>query len=996
MSAPAGWALPSLPRRLLSAALPGLLLLAAVALLLIGAVWADWRPVAWWPLPALGLALMWSAGPVVALALTAAAALAAWLVGPTALPGAVLLQLWLNWPALMLLRRLGVTPALDQPFMLRRFAVPMLMALPLAAAVLHQVGLVLLGTPAAAPLDMLARDAALIASSVAAGLPLSALLQHPAGLRLYHLRAPATAMGALLLLGAALTWALASLAGARLLPGGWLMALVAAALPLLARAEWLRSLDERREWRAKLDDAGLALAQWIPGESLTSSLGWQTRLGAPDPAEPLAWLDRVHAVDRMTLEERLPALLHEDDQDTLRHPIRLQDDDGAWLWHELRFQVVRRDPRGRARRVLASLQDIQWRRTAEERQRLSSGLFQHLHEGLAITDLEHRLLDANPAYWALMGELLDAPAGLVIDEGAPAAPDAGEALRRRLLGQTALPMDEAQLRRGGHDPEAIADTLADPAGHWQGLVKVRAAGGHAKTLRLTVSSIPEPAGPPRYRVLALTDLTQELQQQQALERLGRFDALTGLPNEHEFQRRLQAALQTSQQIGPGFMLCVARVDLDGFAAFNRRHGAIRADQALRELARRLGTALRQAPQWSDEVARLGGDEFGLLLRVQNAEEAQLALDRLVQVLRRPIDLDGEGDGAMVDVSLDSARTEPMTLGDDDPTVPGGLMPFAEDTLAPRLSASVGATLYPQDGGEAETLMRHAAHALYRVKRSGRDGVQFFDVEKRRHREAQAQAVLRVQQALDAGELCLYYQPKLDLVSGALLGAEALLRWRHPQRGLLAPATFLPTVERSGMAAQLGHWVLEQALDQLRRWRAAGLDIELSVNISPRHLAAPAFGPRLAALLARHPDVPPDRLVLELLESSALDDVEQAKRLLADCKRLGLRLAMDDFGTGYATLSVLKQLPLDQLKIDRSFVQTMLVDPQDRALVQGVIALAGQFGCALVAEGVESPAHAQALVALGCHVGQGSGLCDPLPPDELLDWARRRGPSGAIT
>ena len=152
-----------------------------------------------------------------------------------------------------------------------------------------------------------------------------------------------------------------------------------------------------------------------------------------------------------------------------------------------------------------------------------------------------------------------------------------------------------------------------------------------------MSSIPEPEGPPRYRVLALSDLTQDLQRQQALERIGRFDLLTGLPNEQEFQRRLQAALQASRDVGPGSMLCVARLDLDGFAAFNRRHGVARADQALRELARRLTTALRQQPQWSDEVARLGGDEFGLLLRVQSAAEAQLALDRLVQVVRRPID-----------------------------------------------------------------------------------------------------------------------------------------------------------------------------------------------------------------------------------------------------------------------------------------------------------------------------------------------------------------------
>lgn len=842
----------------------------------------------------------------------------------------------------------------------------------------------------------------------------------PAG----HRRLPAAAPAAILVV----TTGLLLVAGA-IWPmwreiAWWLLPLLGLAGVMHYRAERRRALAERGEWRTKIDSAGLSLAQWIPGESVAASAGWQSRLGAPDPADPLAWLERVHAVDRMKLEERLPGLMQggieeladghgPEGADTLHHALRLPGEDGGWVWHELRLRVARRDAAGRARRVLASLQDIQWRRTAEERQRMSSGLFQHLHEGLAITDLTHRLLDANPAYWTLMEALLEAPAGLVVD-GEGRSPDTAEALRRRLLGQPALPMDEAQLRRSGHDPEAIAEAIADPAGHWQGLVKVRGVGGQPRTLRLTVSSIPEPDGPPRYRVLALSDLTQEFQQRQALERLGRFDLLTGLPNEQEFQRRLQAALHTSQQVGPGFMLCVARVDLDGFAAFNRRHGAARADQALRELARRLTTALRQQPQWSDEVARLGGDEFGLLLRVQSAEEAQLALDRLIQVLRRPIDADADADGdgafdaeappttsglAAADLAegqaLDETPTSPMFFDSDYDAEYGAHVDSGFGSAegpsggALRLSASVGATLYPQDGGGAETLMRHAAHALYRVKRSGRDGVQFFDVEKRRSREAQAQAVLRVQQALEAGELCLYYQPKMDLATGELLGAEALLRWRHPQRGLLAPAAFLPTVERSGMAAQLGHWVLEQALEQGRLWRADGLDLELSVNISPRHLAAPDFIPRLEALLARHPDVPPDRVVLELLESSALDDIDQARRLLADCKRLGLRLAMDDFGTGYATLSVLKQLPLDQLKIDRSFVQTMLVDPQDQALVRGVIALAGQFGCALVAEGVESPAHARALLEMGCRVGQGSGLCEPLPPQALLAWARHR-------
>jgi diguanylate cyclase (GGDEF)-like protein len=735
-------------------------------------------------------------------------------------------------------------------------------------------------------------------------------------------------------------------------PGWWcLPALGIVAWPLLVlRARALSWQKERLHWSESLDACGLALAQWQPGRSFRASARWTALLGQGRADHPLAWLEQLHAVDRMHLEEGLGRLLHQAGSPPLQQALRLpaESDAGGWHWHELRLQVMKRDWRGRAQQVLASLQDIQWRRTAEERQRMSTGLFQHLHEGLAIIDPEHRLLDANPAYWALMQELL-APATLPLDEHE--APAAGR--MNSLLGQLALPLEEASLRRSGHHPEALAQALAAADGHWQGLVKLRGADGLARTLRVTLSTVPEPDGPPRYRVLALSDLSQELQQRQALAQLERFDALTGLPNEQEFTRRLEQALQLSQAQGPGFMLCVARLDLDGFAAFNRSQGPLRSDQALRELAQRLRTALRQAPHWSDELARLGGDEFALLLRVQDAAEAQLALERLQQVLRQPLRVDDQHAGPL------------------------------------RLSASVGATLFPQDAAGAETLLRHAAHALYRVKRSGRDGVQIFDAEKRRRHEAQALALGRMQQALDDGELCLYYQPKLDLASGQVHGLEALLRWRHPQRGLLAPAAFLPTVERSGMADQLGHWVLEQALAQAARWRAQGLDLELSVNISPRHLQSPEFIARLEALLTRHAEVPPQRLVLELLESSALDDLDSAQRLLEECRRLGLRLAMDDFGTGYATLSVLKSLPLDQIKIDRSFVQTMLVNPQDMALVQSVIALAQRFGCELVAEGVESSAHALALLQAGCALGQGSGLCDPLPAEQVAPWVAGR-------
>jgi EAL domain-containing protein (putative c-di-GMP-specific phosphodiesterase class I) len=228
---------------------------------------------------------------------------------------------------------------------------------------------------------------------------------------------------------------------------------------------------------------------------------------------------------------------------------------------------------------------------------------------------------------------------------------------------------------------------------------------------------------------------------------------------------------------------------------------------------------------------------------------------------------------------------------------------------------------------------------------------------------------------------------VDMRSGRVLGFEALLRWEHPQQGLVAPMQFLPLIENTGLTSRVGDWVLSQALEHLSQWRRDGLDFSVSVNVSARHLQEPDFAQRLAELLARHSAPLARHVEIEMLETAAHADIEATSALVARCQAIGVRFALDDFGTGYSTLTYLKRLPVDVLKIDRSFVHHMLDDSQDRAIVEGVIGLARTFGCTVVAEGVESPAQARTLLELGCDIGQGTGIAAPMPAAQVANWVR---------
>ena len=699
----------------------------------------------------------------------------------------------------------------------------------------------------------------------------------------------------------------------------------ALALMLLAHAatvDW-RSRSQRWEWA--LDGSRLGVADWhLLRDDRFASAGWRTLSGHTAKSwSPADWQAQVHAEDRPALSAAIASLTS---GDAGRRQLELRVPQGeGWRWVEATLMVIERSADGQPVRLLATLADVQERHDALERQRMSASLFQHLHEGLLITDAELHALDVNPAYTQILG-----------------------VPREELLGTVPLllrptPADPVARQQRAAMWASLRDT-----GSWRGELLERRRNGELCTLQATISTVRGPAQDLRYHVLVISDITEQRQQREQLERQAHFDELTRLPNRSRLSQLLDDGMRAADR--DGYLLVVCYLDLDRFKPVNDRYGHAAGDRLLSELAGRLRSELRSRESWADAAARLGGDEFVLLLRAGTLEEARLAVERVLRVVALPYVVDAAQDPVQV-------------------------------------TASMGATVYPIDRSDADTLLRHADNAMYGAKQAGRNGYLFFDPEHRRRTEERVMAIGRVQEALDQQEFVLYYQPKVDMRSGRVLGFEALLRWEHPGQGLIAPLQFLPLIENTGLSSRIGDWVISQALDHLSQWRRDGLDISVSVNVSARHLQESDFAQRLSELLARHSDPLATHLELETLETAAHADIEATSALLARCRSIGVRFALDDFGTGYSTLTYLKRLPVDVLKIDRSFVHHMLDDAQDRAIVEGVIGLARTFGCVVVAEGVESPAQARTLLDLGCDIGQGTGIAAPMPSAQVANWVR---------
>lgn len=466
--------------------------------------------------------------------------------------------------------------------------------------------------------------------------------------------------------------------------------------------------------------------------------------------------------------------------------------------------------------------------------------------------------------------------------------------------------------------------------------------GERYAIEYTASAIRKGDGMAVGCVLVFRDVTETRNLRHQISWHARHDALTGLYNRAALAERLTHAIFVARN--KSLLLAVCMLDLDHFQTVNDTYGNRVGDRLLKETARRLG-AFATA---SDAVARMGGDEFVLLL----GEQADVpAIKARVGVLMKQL-----------------------------------AAPYAIDDRVLNTTVSIGVAVFPQDDANPDTLLRHADQAMCQAKSFGRNQMHVFDVQHDHAVQTQHTRQTRIAQALHAGELVLHYQPKVNLRTGQILGLEALLRWQHPEQGLLGPQHVLPLIEDIDLVVELGEWVLRQALAQMRQWTDAGMLWEVSVNIAAPHFHRPNFVQRLKDILHTCPEVSPTRLELEILESAALEDMQYMRRMMQSCQALGVRFALDDFGTGFSSLSYLKRLPAETIKIDQSFVRGILEDGDDLTLVSAIVALAAAFNRHVVAEGVETPEQCAKLLELGCERAQGFGIARPMPAQEVMGWA----------
>ncbi|WP_140627152.1 putative bifunctional diguanylate cyclase/phosphodiesterase [Methylibium rhizosphaerae] len=431
-----------------------------------------------------------------------------------------------------------------------------------------------------------------------------------------------------------------------------------------------------------------------------------------------------------------------------------------------------------------------------------------------------------------------------------------------------------------------------------------------------------------------------------LQRIAFKDPLTGLPNRLVFEDRLRNAVARCER--EQTRVAVLFVDLDGFKPINDSFGHGSGDEVLREVGRRLGLLARQA----DTVARVGGDEFLLLLEGGQLDEAAAAL-----VAKRTL----------------QALNQPYVLSDREV----------------HLSCSIGIVFHP-DHGSHHKLIAHADAAMYAAKRAGGSTYCFFEARMDAGSRDQVELQRDLRRALDHGELELYYQPKIHGVSGQVTGAEALMRWHHPTRGMVPPGVFIPIAERFGLIGVLGNWVIDESARQMRLWLDGGLRMRVSINLSVHQLRQEELSGRLRQALDRH-RVDAALLTCEITESVAMDDAQPTLRALERLAATGVQLSIDDFGTGYSSLSYLRRMPAGQLKIDRSFVSDLEHSSDARAIVDAVVRLAHALGLKVVAEGVETTAQQELLLELGCDELQGYLYARPMPAKALTLWAMDDAP-----
>lgn len=505
------------------------------------------------------------------------------------------------------------------------------------------------------------------------------------------------------------------------------------------------------------------------------------------------------------------------------------------------------------------------------------------------------------------------------------------------------------LRSGYHAPEFYQDILetVQRDGSWQGEIWHRRKSGEVFPSMASVSVVRDSGGRPTHYTAIFTDISHHKNIQERLEYLVHNDPMTGLPNRRSFEHMAEDAV--TMGLRRDEIVAILFLDVDHFKNINESLGHEVGDKLLRAVADRLKLDLRD----SDKLARMGGDEFGVIARdISDPEAASTLAKRLLQQLKEPFEI---------------------------------------ETRLLYVNASVGISLLPNDGQDYQTLMKNADSALFRAKEHGRNSYQFFSEELNKRAFQTLVMVNSLRQALERNEFLLHFQPRLSAVSGEIIGAEALIRWQHPELGLTLPGHFISIAEQTGLIGDLDDWVLRNALKARSQWREKGIDnLRLSINLSANQFSNPGLTDLLDDLLSEH-ELRPEQVELEVTEGTLMHEPEAATGILRRLRELGIKVTVDDFGTGYSSLNYLKQFPISGLKIDQSFVNGIPDDPDDVAISRAIIALAKSLDLDLVAEGVEKNNQAEFLREAGCHELQGFLYSPAVPEEEFLELVARNRP-----